>query len=408
MNPIVLITLARWLLLVTSVFLVACDTGSSQHIALDADHQTAAELTLYPQFDLAHAAPLTLAPELNQLLNDTLDEVAAVQWPRLDPHPFSLVITAEPDADAGCIAGGRLFVSKGMLAWIEHGDELAGVLASAMRHCAEASQRWRERDDQVLVELDERSELHNRYIDYRLQANASLFNQAVISGCGSDDCHSDLIPVLDAVGVEADGVLRLTAIIQQAWPDSAWLERSGLPVTEPPDQRPTDPAFQRLLSEHYSNRTGYEYFADVRRQIGRGQLILAYRASLGAMRELGKTYEVHLLQAELDLHNRHPLYSEDIFEEIEERFGPINHREFYWGWMYAQTRRHEQAFEMLNRSLEILPKVSAHHYLGQLYIVEREFDLAELHLGRVIDAGPTHYYRANAELYLDVVDRRRP
>ncbi|GEM_PF-4722237 len=399
-----------WLLiLLLAAFMAACQSDQAQRIVLSEQDQAAAIDSLYPRFDLAHAAPIELQPELQQLMDGVLDNLAAQFLPDAAERPFTLVVTAEPDADAGCIAGGRLFVSKGLLSWIENADEMAGVLAIALHQCAAASQSWRQRDRQQLVAFEENSELMTRYIDYRLNANASLFNQAVLRGCGSADCSSVVQPLLEAAGYQPAALSTLAGQLQQAWPLAPWLERTGIDGSiAANEENRIDPEWARLLIDHYNNRFGYERFAEVRRQISLGELILAYRASLDAMRELGRTYETSLLQAELDLHNLHPYYSERIFRRIEADHGEIIHGDYYWGWAHAQLKRRDQAIEMLNNSIEILPKVSAHHFLGQQYILENNLDLADQHLNHVLEAGPSHPYSADAEMFLDIVDKRRP
>ena len=389
-----------------SLWLAGCQSEDGDSILLDAEDQAAAEQILYPRFDLAHAAPRELDAELQQRLDDMLEKLSAVPESDGSAEPvFSLVVTAEPDADAGCVAGGRLFVSEGLLAWVQNADELAGALAVAMHQCPRASRLWRQRDGMSLVEFNPESELMNRYIDYRLDANASLFNQAVAAGCGQSDCLSAVTGQLTAAGFEPQALSDLYRRIQQAWPQSAWLERASH-QPEPVMGQSADPVWAGLLDDYYARRDGIAELAEVRRQISRGRLHPAYQASLRAMRALGRIYETEMAQAELDLHNLHPYYTERILQRVETQFGAIAHAEYYWGWTHAQLKRRDLARDLLQKSIETLPKVSAHHFLAQEWMLANDHERAISHLNHVLEAGQHHPYAADAEMFLALAQQR--
>lgn len=388
-----------------SLWVAGCQSDHGS-VALNEQDQTAAEQVLYPRFDLAHAAPRELNAELQQRLDEVLEQLSTVPESEATTEPtYSLVVTAEPDADAGCVAGGRLFVSEGLLAWVQTADELAGALAVALHQCPRASRLWRQRDGMSLAEFDPESELMNRYIDYRLNANASLFNQAVAAGCAQSDCLTAVTEHMTAAGYKPQALSELYMRIQNAWPQSVWLERAAL-EPQSASGASSDPVWVRLLKEYYAKREGLADLAEIRRRVSRGQLLPAYQASLRAMRALGRTYETELIQAELDLHNLHPYYTERILQRMEQNFGEIAHSEYYWGWTHAQLKRRDMARDLLLRSIEILPKVSAHHFLGQEWMLSDDYELAVQHLNHVLEAGQYHPYAADAEMFLTLATQR--
>lgn len=392
------------LITLAAVVLAGCQLGGDESVSLDAEDQASAEQVLYPRFDLAHAAPRELGAELQQKLDEVLNQLVSGSETTTEAA-FDLVVTAEPDADAGCMAGGRLFVSEGLLAWVQTADELAAALAVAMHQCPRASRLWRQRDGMSLVEFNPESELMNRYVDYRLNANASLFNQAVAAGCAQADCVGAVSGPLAAGGFAPQALSDLYARIQAAWPQAAWLERVAL-EPQPPSGQSSDPIWVRLLKEYAAKRDGLAELAEIRRQISRGRLHPAYQASLRAMRALGRTYETEMMQAELDLHNLHPYYTERILQRVETQFGAIAHSEYYWGWTHAQLKRRDLARELLLRSIEILPKVSAHHFLAQEWMLMNDHELAIQHLNHVLEAGQHHPYAADAEMFLTIANQR--
>ncbi|MEM7053358.1 MAG: hypothetical protein AAF446_02305 [Pseudomonadota bacterium] len=379
-----------------SLLLTACRSGGHEPIALSEHNQAAAEQTLYPRFELAHAAPRELNPDLQQKLDEILQRLGSEAEQSTDQNDFKLTVTAEPDADAGCIAGGRLFVSEGMLAWIQNADELAGVIAMAMQQCPRASRLWREREDMRLIEFDEPTELMYRYIDYRLNANASLFNQLVASGCGSSNCFEAVSTRLATAGFDTQAAAGLYSRIRQGWPQSVWLERIAS-ESDAVSNVPADAEWTLLLEKYEEKRQGYADLAEVRRQISHGRLDLAYRAIRDARRVLGHTYETEMMQAELDLHNNHGYYSVRILERLESKYGELPHHNFYWGWAHAQARRRQPGLQQLYASIETLPKVTAYYYLGRTYFELGDEARAIEYFTHVLEAGPINPYADNAE-----------
>jgi len=379
----------------------ACSGGSDKPVSLDAEDQKSADERLYPQFDIAHGRPIELAPELRQRVDQIFLRVLDSTSETLNQQQYSLVITAEPDADAGCLAGGRIFVSEGLLAWTRHPDELAAVFVLASAQCATASSLWRERDQVELAEFDSASQLIARYIDYRVLSNAALFNQLVNRGCGKSDCIDAGSEQLALAGIASGPIERLAARLHRAWPNSVWLERVGLESITASESDELDESWQQLIEPHTTKLTGLGGLAEARRMISAGNLTEAYRAVRTARRALGKTLQTELMQAEVDLHNRHGFYSERIFEELESTYGELPHRNFYWGWAYAQANRGTHGLNELNESLSTLPKVTTHYYIGMMHLRRRMTEEALDSLQRVVEAGEGHPYYVRSKAYME-------
>lgn len=381
--------------------ITACSGGSDKPVSLDADDQKNADERLYPQFDIAHAMPIQLAPELQQNVDQILTRVIDPVNELSDQHAYSLVVTAEPDADAGCLAGGRIFVSEGLLAWTRHPDELAAVLAVASEQCSMASQVWRQRAQIELAEFDPASLLMARYIDYRLNSNTALFNQLVTRGCGNADCINAASERLADAAISPEHLDRLAARIHRAWPKSVWLERIGIEHIKASDSDQDDLSWQQLIEPHAMKLKGLGSLAEARRMISAGNLTEAYKATRDARRAFGKTLETELMQAEVDLHNRHGFYSERIFEKLESTYGNLPHRNFYWGWAYAQANRGAHGLNELNESLSTLPKVTTHYYIGMLYLRRRMTEDALESLEKVVEAGEGHPYYVRSKAFIE-------
>ncbi|MCA1779120.1 MAG: hypothetical protein LC637_07000, partial [Xanthomonadaceae bacterium] len=210
----------------TLLVLTACGGGRSDvSIGLDGEHAIAAEKRLYPQFELAHGSFVDLPADVDLLLGQTLKRLTEAAASEVS---YQLQVTAEAEPDAGCLAGGLIFISEGLLAWIASESELTAVTAMAMQQCGQSSAAWRKRDSSRLPEGDFESALMTRYRDFRLPENAALFNQLVASGCDAADCLQASGSTLEQAGIPTEVVLNLGLRIGKAAPRAVWLERSGL------------------------------------------------------------------------------------------------------------------------------------------------------------------------------------
>ena len=387
-------------LIFLALMLSGCDGGAAEVIALNEQDQAAAEAVLYPRFDLAHAAPREVDAQLQQKLDEVLANLIPEPDGESDQADFSLRVTAEPDADAGCIAGGRLFVSEGMLAWVQNADEMAGVVAMAMQQCPRASQLWRDREGMTLIEFDEQNELMFRYIEYRLNVNASLFNQAVASGCGNQDCLQKVFDQLTTAGYEPQAVSGLYARIQQAWPESIWLDRVSLTVAGS-EGSSADVEWTQLVDVYAEQRDSFADLAEARYHMSRGDLHSAYQPMLRLKRSLGRTYATEMMIAELDLHNNHPDDAMRTLQRVEQNYGEIPHADFYWGWAHAIKRNRRPARERLTASIETLPKVVTFYHLGRIYFEIRDEASAVEQFKRAVEAGPHNQYAENAQALIE-------
>jgi WD40 repeat protein len=123
---------------------------------------------------------------LTKLLQDTVDELARPLPP--DHIPFRVRIVDSSTADAFSVAGGRIYVSRKIIAVVQSQDELAGLLAHEMGHilahhaAIETSQSFRK----VLGinELSSREDVVARWNEwlsnYRRQRGMSYENAALL------------------------------------------------------------------------------------------------------------------------------------------------------------------------------------------------------------------------------------
>lgn len=386
--------------------LVACSSpGNLDRVALEGRDLADAERELYPALGLVHAgfrSPVEgLDAEFDRLLT------------ALDPMPegnpqFRIRVTAEADVDAGCMAGGLLFVTEGLLAHLRSRDELTGALAVAMQQCPMASRLWRQRDKSSLEPLSaaDASFLEQRYRNYRLPANAAFYRQLTLSGCGESSCLERVSETLDQHGSGSDGLLRLAARLQRDVPDSAWLARTGVVGGGDGRVLDGDGSLAAVLGPYHQRREGLDHLARARHLLISGELREAYRANLRARRELANPLETELMQVELDLTNFHPDNAQRILNKFEVEKIEIPQADFWWGWTHLQLKRRFNARDHFEQSIEVLPRVDAHYHLGGLLRREGELGRAAESLRRVAATGSVHPSAAQAELLLEQLERR--
>lgn len=397
MNLRVAMTLA-----VAGLLAAGCEFPGAGGVALDEAEQAAAEASLYPRFlilqDLEAEVPETMDAEIGAVL--------AALAPVLPEAPdLEAVVTREPDADGGCLAGGRLFISRGLLSWVHDRDELAAALALAATACESASGRWREREAMKLPELDENHRLMQRYRDYRVQANAPLYAQAVATGCGEGrDCHGLAAEWLAAAGFADSGPPRLHRRIRQGWPDAAWLVRfPGAPAADPgPADGVADGEAYRLVNGW---REGLEWLVQVRDSIDSGELRAGYRALIQARRQLDAEWAVRMATVRLNLANLHPETSQRELRTLEAIWGEHPHGDYWWGMIWMQMRSTATGVQRLEASLEVLPRASAHYQLGRHMEFRNRPEQAVTHYRAVTQAGELHPDASSAAVRLAALER---
>ena len=190
-------------------------------VALEPAERTAAETALHRPFMIVH----DMRAERPETLDARLAGIASALGGVMpgSPEP-SLEISNETDADATCLAGGYIVLSRGLLARVRHPDELAGIAALAATQCGQASRDWRRRADLELPPLDAESWLMNRYRDFRVASGIPLYRSLVRTGCGEgNDCHARAREWLAAMDTDPAGLTRLLEGIRTDWPEAATL-----------------------------------------------------------------------------------------------------------------------------------------------------------------------------------------
>lgn len=397
MNPRVVLALAA-----VGLLAAGCELLGAGGVALDEGDQAAAEASLYPQFLILQ----DLEAELPDAMDAEIGEVLAGLQPVLPEAPdLQAVVTREPDADGGCLAGGRLFVSRGLLSWVQDRDELAAALALAATACEAASGRWRDRETLALPALDEENLLMQRYSDFRLEANAPVYVQAVATGCGAGrDCHGLAAEWLAAAGFAESGLARLHRRVRAGWPRAAWLARfPGTPAGDP------DAVDGTGGSEPYRAvndwREGLEWLIGVRDSIQSGELRAGYRALIQARRQLDAEWSVRMATVRLNLANLHPETSQRELRTLEAIWGEHPHGDYWWGMIWMQMRSTATGVQRLEASLEVLPRASAHYRLGRIMEFRKEPERAAVHYRAVTQAGELHPDASSAAVRLAALER---
>jgi len=389
------------LLLVLVALLMGCGGAADMSkVALGEGEQAEVRDWLLPRFELAVAPRRELADGVARGLDGARQKLNASAG---DGVNYDVRVIDDPDIDAGCLPGGLVWLSEGLLAVARDRDEVIGALVFASRMCPAASRLWRQRDDARLVEDRENHWLYQRYRDYRLPANAPLYNLMVTASC-SRACAHGLDEQILAAGVEPDAWRRLLVRIHELSPDAALLLRldhDRIPLTTP--EGGSGPADDWLASFH-QRRDALLELADSRRHLWADSLLEAYRAGLRARRQLPDSLRLQLHQAELDLANRHPDYGQRILKALQKSGETIPHAGYWWGWVHLDLRRREEAEVSLKKSLDELPRVTAHYRLGDALLRLRRLDEARTHYNTVLEAGELHPEFIRAQARLDSMD----
>lgn len=363
-------------------------------IILDETDLRDARGQLYPQWLIAQDFQPVRPEALNAWIGERLTRLTATSE---DIPELEFVITREADADAGCMAGGRLFISQGLLAWVEYPDELDALLALALAACSQASDYWRKRHRGDLLPLEHSQWLMNRYRDFRLKANSGFYNQLVAVGCGRGiHCDEQARQSLFRAGLEDSGLHRLRQRVLAQWPDAAWLSRFPGAEPSPVGSGRQDPELDKLLDVFRARREGLGHAREIRRHWHAGELREAYRAQIRTRRRIDDDWLVMMNQIRLDLTNFHPDYAQRDMQRMSAQFGDHPEDQYWWGRIDTQLRRTPDALTRLNNSLDTLPRVSTHFYLARLLDIGQSPEQAVSHYRQIMVAGPIHPYHERA------------
>lgn len=380
---------------------LGCGGHTESPVTLSTEDEAAARGWLREHFTGIHDHEFELRDELNVHIDAALAALAA----RLEPvQELSVLRVNNPDADLGCIAGGQLFLTVGLLAFVEHPDELAGALALASTACDEANEDWVRRADGELPELDLYDPLMIVYRDLRLREQAPLYRQLVRRGCARGrDCQHQAHDWLAAAGIDPAGLDRLLARIGESWSDAAVIFRfDGYP--ESPGEIDTDEDFQALVAPYTAMREMLSRVRDARWVLLTGELIEAYRANLPAYADDGGSWLPRIMQARLDLVNVHPEYTRRELRKLEDVYTDVPNLDLYRGISRWQRNRIAEAAPHLEASVEARPTVSGHYYLGRIFELRNEPEQAVMHFRIAQQGGEIHPYSRDAANRLATLD----
>lgn len=393
----------RLLLPLLVLILTGC-SGTWHPVPLDESDQLQAEQELYPRFLIVHDLD---TPPGDELARD-VDRILTALSPLMEGEPeLDLVITNEPDADAGCLAGGKVFLSRGLVAWLQNADELLGAVALGATACGQASETWRQRTSTGFPEMDTQSWLFFRYRDYRLESIRDLYAQLVATGCGQRlDCYERAESLIREAGGEPAALHDLVRRIHEEWPVNALVDRFGAPPGNGSGP-PPDTAWRASLGEIAEQKPSMDKLRDVQGYLLEGQLLPAYSAILEARQTDFSEFIAGLVYMRLNLDNYHPEYGLRDLDRVLALRPDYPDGEYYRGVARIQQGLRGEAREHFEASLEVLPRVSTHYYLGILEERRGNIDLAVEHFRQVIPAGEHHPHWEHADGRLVELDDSR-
>ena len=389
------------LLIVLGICLVGCgEAGRSDRVALDEADRLAVEEWLLPRFELAVASGIALSQPVAAELDRAMGRVALLAE---EGETYDLRVIDDPDIDAGCLPGGLIWLTEGLLAVVGDRDEALAAIVYASSKCADSNRMWRQRADAELVADRENNPIYLRYRDYRLHANAPLYNLMVTSGCDRD-CASALDGRILAVEGDTGAWRRLIARAVALSPDSALAWRIGSMQVPSTNTATAAADGEEWLAQFHQRREALLELAASRRSLWARDLLPAYRAGLRARNALPDSVRLQLHQADLDLTNRHPEYGQRILVALEDEGKQIPHAGYWWGWVHLNLRRRPEAAASLEQSIEELPRVSAHYRLGDALLRMHRREEARAHYNVVLEAGELHHYYIRARARLEDLD----
>lgn len=381
---------------------VGCGRGPADIPPLDAEERAQVEAELLPRFELMHGARLALTEAAEAGLGELLQRLQAGSEGETSPAPLRVWVTRAPDIDAGCMPGGTLWLTEGLVAKIDDPSQVAAAMAWGMTQCPAADRAWRDRDGQRLVPDREGDVLSLRYRDYRVPANAMLYNLMVATGCPFRNCDVELRERMKRGGFEDSAWDRLLTLLRADHPEAGLVIRTrALAATGVVESSAATPAW---LAEFAPRRDGLIELAESRRQLDADNLLEAYRAGIRARRLLEDGVQLQMHQAELDLANRHFEYGQRILERLERQGLAVPHADFWWGWVHVTLRRREQAIERFEPAIEALPRVSAHYWIAEAQRRLMRLEEAERNYRIVLEAGPLHPDHERARIRLSRMD----
>ncbi len=401
----------------------ASDSGLSEQ-----DLEQATE-TLLPQFLAIHDQRIAQADELTARAEALLAGLGMDQEPEL-------LLTHETDADAGCLAGHWVYLTQGLLLYIETIDELAAALALGATACAHTAGLWRNRAAAEPDPINADNQLFHRYRDFRLARNAAFYNQLVAIGCGEQrDCADQARSLTEQAGHSSAALDALSARVRETWPDAALFARfdlTPLPAADDSAEQngreadneadneeggdngdnhaesngdayrdgetaadsqdePAEASIELLNNPFRQDAEAYRHLRDAGREYFDGDLLSAYRSIDAARSIIGNLWPVRIAQMRTDLANAHGYYAERDKGVLEEDGYKVAEHDYVRGVSMMLHRLYAAGVPHLRASLDVVPRVSTYFYIGRFYRLTREFDIARPYLETALSGGEIHH-----------------
>ncbi len=364
-----------------------------------------AEERLYPAFGVIHDLEYEPEEALAGIRDEVLEALREARRSDEDDAALSLVVVHNPDADAGCLAGGRLFISHGLATRLENTDEFRSVMALAATACGQASEIWADREQIGLPEDEEQGWLVRRYADYRLDSRAALYRQLVARGCGDGlDCRSRAEEWLGSMGSPAEAMDAVFHRIESEWPDAAVLERFG-PARSEQEGAGEDSSWQSAIEPLVEIQPFMDGLRTTQQRLVEGNVSEAHSRIIRARRAAEHPrWLSNLTYMRMNLANRHPEYAARDLQRILDEQPDYPMEAYYRGMAELQMGRRGAGRDLLAESLEVLPRVSSHYYLGLTLARLRDPEGAKEHFRRASTAGAFHPDHSDIIARLEAMD----
>jgi len=357
-----------------------------------------AQRELYPRFFLVHDLEFTPSSRLAGYLQRDLE---ALQRLSEEVPDLQVSIINLPDADAGCLPGHRLYLSRGLVSRMEHFEELRAGLALALTACPQASRTWQERENQGLPELELTNRLAHRYRDYRLEDQSTLYRQLTARGCApASDCVGLAWQWLEDLGTRPQALGALLYRVERHWPDAALFQRFSTghePVTGPDRSE----RFVESLDAIKAEQEAMDHLRRVNRDWLEGDLMSASRSLRRARNTTHNPWLVSLATMRVSLANLQP---EAVIRELDLTVSHLPGfplETYFRGMALMQMGRPAESIDLLEHSLQILPRVSAHFTLGMAYENLDQSDQATAHYRFARTGGDIHPQGRGARVRLE-------
>ena len=345
------------------------------------------EQRLVPAFLAAQDLELQPSDSLELWLDRDLEALTDA----LESAPaLRVMITNQADADAGCLPGWRLYLSRGLVARMEHFEELRAALALALTACDHADRTWAGRSGGELPEAGSGGALDERFRDFRVETGYALFPMLAATPCRVEGgCREQAAEWLGRTGYRVTALQALLHRVESEWPDASVIERFGSGNRRFLGPDLSDPFVGGLEAIH-EEREAMDHLRRARRDLLNGDNLQALRGVRRARETTHNPWLVAMVAMEAHLAGLQP---ESALRELE---GLLAHRpdfpleSYYRGIALMQLGEEEESRAELEDSLELLPRISTHYTLGLLHESAGRTELAARHFGQAATGDDSH------------------